>query len=65
VLVAGVVEGVAGVQGDVAVDVEVGDLTVVADDLGEEGGVVASAGADLQDVMAGLNRPVSGRDSIP
>ena len=54
VFVAGAVESLAGMQGDAGVDVDGGDLAIGADEFGQEGGVVAGAGADLQDVVAGL-----------
>ena len=47
-------QGPGGPVGDLAVDVDGDDLAVVADDLAEEGGVVAAA-ADLQDSQAGLD----------
>src|SRR4051812_20826318 len=53
--VAGGVEVAAGGGGDVGVDVEGGHLAGGAGQGGEQGGVVARSGPDLQDAVAGLD----------
>ncbi len=50
VLVPGGVEAGSGVQGYIGVDVDGRDASAV-DELGQQGGVVAGAGTDLEDVV--------------
>lgn len=51
--IAGGGEGTAGVLGDVGIDFDAGDVGG-AEAVGEQGGVVASPGADLQDPHPGV-----------
>jgi hypothetical protein len=53
-VVVGAGEGATRVRGDIAVDVDGGDLAAGSDDFGDQRGGVAGAGADLEHVVARL-----------
>src|SRR5262249_39258149 len=55
VAAAGGVEGLAGVRGHLGVDVDRADVSGPAGQVGQQRGVVAGAGADLQDAVAGAD----------